>query len=81
MACVGKFCLDGAALLLRDLSQWAVADERVAVLNLFDNHLRKRPPAGHVAQVLGNLLDGLRGAVREQQNGLFSHWISPGGSL
>jgi hypothetical protein len=43
-----------------------VADERVAALYLFDHVLRERPAADHVPQILGNLLDVLRCAVRQK---------------
>ena len=76
----GQFRFHQPALLQGDLGQRAAADQRIAVLNLFDDLLRQRPPADHVAQIFGNLLDGLRGSVGQQQHGLFSHWPSPGGT-
>ena len=60
-----------------DLRQRAAPDQRVAVLNLLHHRLRQRPPAHHVAQILGNLLHRLRSSVRQQQNRLFSHARPP----
>jgi hypothetical protein len=60
-------------LSLCDFGQRTAADQRVAVLNLFDDLMRQRPAAGHVAQVFGNLLDGLGRTVGEKEDGLFRH--------
>jgi hypothetical protein len=73
LASAMKFHLDKASLFECDLSERAAANERVAVLDLFDDLLWKRPAADHVAQIFGNLLDGLRGSVGKEEYGLFRH--------
>jgi hypothetical protein len=66
-----EFRFDQASLLDGDFSERAAANERVAVLNLLESRLlRERPAADHVAQVFGNLLDGLGRSVGEQEDGL-----------
>jgi len=65
LACCCQLGLDQPPLLQRDLCQWAVANKRVAALYLFDEVLRQRTAADHVAQVRRNLLDGLGRAMRQ----------------
>lgn len=73
LAARGQFRFHHARLFEGDFCQWAVADERVTALNLLDNLGRQRPASGHVAQVLGDLLDRLRRSVSQQENGALSH--------
>ena len=80
LAGIFKFRFDKASLFESDLGERAAANERVAVLDLFDYVLRQRSAADHVAQIFGNLLDGLRRSVGKQQNGLFSHLLTPDGT-
>ena len=62
----GQFPFDKASLIHGDFSERAAADEGVAVLDLFDYILRNGSAADHIAQVVGDLLDGFRGSVRQQ---------------
>ena len=60
-------------MIQREFGERAAADERVAVLDLFDDVLRHGAAADDVAQVLGDLVDGLGCAVGEEEDGLLRH--------
>ena len=58
-----------------DAGQRRAADQRVAVLHFAHHCLRHRTSARDVLQELGNVLDALGAAVRDQQNSLLAHGV------
>jgi hypothetical protein len=84
MALAGQLGFDEAALLKGELGERAAPDERVAMLDLFDNMLGHGAAADDIAQIFGNLVGGLGSAVGEEENGLLRdghETIFSGGSL
>ena len=73
MSCAASSASTSLRLLHGEFGQRAATDQRVAMLNLFDDGCGSGPAADHVAQVLGNLLGGFGSAVGEEKYSLLRH--------
>src|SRR5271166_793631 len=68
-----QFASHALRLQTRDPGQGRASNQRIAMLHLAYHRLSHRPPARDVLQELGNVVDPLGAAVRDQQNGRFTH--------
>ena len=64
------FAGENFSLAGSDFVQWRMADARIAVLHFFEHVGRDRAAARDMAQVLGDIVDGVGGAMREEKDGL-----------
>src|SRR5579872_399404 len=66
-----EFALHGLSLAQCDLSQWRLANQRIAMPYLFHRRVWNGPPAGDVLEELGDLRGRIRAAMRKEQNCCF----------